>query len=114
MSLPGQSETQFKDQVIDLAKLFKWKVHHDRPARTKKGWRTATQGDAGFPDLVLARAGVVIFAELKTQVGRQTLEQKLWEQELPRGAANGADLQAYGGYALWRPADMREIKRILR
>ena len=72
------TEFQFMDQVIDLARLRGWRIHHTRPARTKSGWHTPIQGDPGFPDLVLARKPRVIFAELKSEKGKVSSEQQLW------------------------------------
>src|SRR5690606_28778418 len=59
-----------------------WKVHHTRPARTDKGWRTPLQGDAGYPDLTMARRGRVVIAELKSESGRVTREQAAWLEHL--------------------------------
>jgi len=96
------SEQQFTDAVIELAQYRGWRVAHFRPARTIKGWRTAVQGDKGFPDLVLARNGVVLFAELKTQRGRVAKDQEKW-------------FDAIGEVFLWRPADLLEvIPQVLR
>lgn len=90
-------EDPFKDAVIHLAMLLGLLVHHGRPARTKDGWRTPIQGHAGYPDLTLAGAGGIIFAELKTATGRLSPEQKIWQ----------ARIEAAGGqYRLWRPAHM--------
>lgn len=93
------TEAELLDAVIDLARLRGWLVHHCRPARTSNGWRTPIRGDAGAPDLVLARAGVVVLAELKSERGRQTEAQKRWQQ-------------ASGGH-LWRPSDWPRIVSIL-
>ena len=62
------NERQFQAAVIELAKWQGWKVFHPLPAQNDRGqWRTATQGDIGFPDLVLVHPERgVIFAELKT------------------------------------------------
>jgi hypothetical protein len=91
------SEDDLKARVIDTAKLNGWRVHHGRPARTHAGWRTAVEGHAGLPDLVLARDGVVILAELKSQRGQPTDDQARW-------------LAAAGVHArLWRPADWPDI-----
>lgn len=105
MPLPAITEDQFKKQVIDLAHLRGWRVAHFRPARvTRNGretWRTPVEGDgAGFPDLVLARDGDVIFAELK--VGKNTLsdEQSKW-------------LNATDGYC-WRPENWPQIEELLK
>lgn len=96
------SEAQWLDRVVDTAKLHGWSVAHFRPARTERGWRTPMQGHAGFPDLVLARDGVVILAELKTNTGRPTVEQKAWLTQL-------------GGHSrLWRPKNWPEVLRELK
>lgn len=91
---PGLSEDQFKDIVIDYAILRGWLVHHSRPAIARSGrWLTPLQGHKGLPDLVLARGGQVILAELKSDKGRASVEQRAW-------------LGALGTYGrLWRPAD---------
>jgi carbohydrate-selective porin OprB len=95
------TEAQFTEAVIDLAKFRGWKVTHFRVAWTEKGWRTPLQGDAGFPDLVLARRGSIIIAELKTEKGKVTRAQAGWANAL--GSV----------YRLWRPSDMDDITREL-
>lgn len=91
------SEADWQAQVVALAKLYRWHVHHDRPALNQRGqWFTPIQGDPGFPDLVLARGGRVLFVELKTDRGRLTGHQQAWHEQL-RGAA----VEFY----LWRPQD---------
>lgn len=95
------SEADFQRQVIELALWMGWKVHHTRPAQYQSGrWATPIQGQPGFPDLVLARGGVVIFAELKSAKGRLSEDQRSWVNTLPN---------AY----VWRPSDIEEIKEIL-
>ena len=79
------NEAQFTTIVIEMAKALGWLVYHQRPARTAKGWRTALQGHAGFPDLVLAKDGRVIFAELKSAKGRLSDAQKGWLEALDIG-----------------------------
>lgn len=100
------TEDELVSCVIDLAHLFRWRVVHFRPARTAYGWRTAFTGDAGFPDLVLARDRT-IFAELKSSRGRLTVDQELWQDVL---------LAANAEWYLWRPDDWTtgEIERVLR
>lgn len=106
MSLPygfhplpeSMSETQFQNLVIHTAKIRGWRVNHQLPSQQRSGkWATATQGHTGFPDLVLARDGVVMFRELKTNIGRLTVEQKAWRDVL--GPLWG----------LWRPRDWAEV-----
>lgn len=98
---PRISEGQFQETVIQLAKLRGWLVMHTRPAWSEKGWRTPIEGDAGFPDLVLARHGKVIYAELKSEKGRVTAAQQKW-------------MTALGDVHLWRPSDLDQIKEVLR
>lgn len=95
------TEADFTQAVIELATYRRWKVTHFRPARTMRGWATPVQGDPGFPDLVLARRGDVIFAELKTEKGRVTQAQAAWATAL------GSQ------YRLWRPSQMDDIAREL-
>jgi hypothetical protein len=98
--MPRITEAEFTMQVIRLAQLYGWTVCHFRPAKTSKGYRTALQGDAGFPDIVAARNGRKIVAELKVGTRRATPEQMRWL------AAWGAD--AY----LWYPRDWDQIEAV--
>jgi hypothetical protein len=98
-------EDEFQQQVIDLAHLFGWKVAHFRKARVKvKGketWRTAVAADGkGFPDLVLAKNGIVLYRECKTDTGTVSREQLEWLQEL-RGK-------------IWRPKFWASIEKEIR
>lgn len=106
------SEADLQTQVIDLAHLNGWLVAHFRPARTKDGWRTPVAADGkGFPDLVLARSGRVLFAELKSDSGRLSVEQQRWLNEL-----RGATPSQRGTHSVhvWRPKDFDQIVRVLR
>ena len=101
------SERDFQRAVIELARLCGWRVHHTRPALNRRGeWRTPIQGDAGFPDLVLARDGRVIFAELKRRGGKPTAAQQAWLDTLARCGS----VEVY----LWTPDDWNRIVEILR
>jgi hypothetical protein len=92
------SEDDFKLRVMQTARLTGWKVTHFRPVKLPSGrWATPLEGDAGLPDLVLARDGVVLLAELKSDTGKPTPEQVQW-------------LAAAGGHGrLWAPADWQDI-----
>jgi hypothetical protein len=94
----GKPEEEFQFRVIQAAKRYGYLVSHSRPSLSQSGrWHTAIQGDKGFLDLVLAKAGDVIIAELKSDNGRLTPEQKLW-------------IVALGGLAVvWRPRDWDAI-----
>lgn len=65
------TETEFTDNVIELATMAGWLVHHDRLKQN-------VQGHAGFPDLCLVRNGRVIFAELKLDGKEPTEDQQRW------------------------------------
>jgi hypothetical protein len=97
-------EAKFQAMVIKLAHLYGWRVCHFRPAMTSKGWRTPVTADgAGFPDLVLARRGRIIFAELKNETGKVSIQQKTWIDEL-----GPSTIQVLA--AVWRPKDWEEIE----
>lgn len=102
-----QSEADFQAGVIDLARIYGWRVAHFRAARQQDGaWRTPVAADGkGFPDLVLVHPQRgVLFRELKTDVGHVTAEQEAW---LDRLAGAGCDAK------VWRPADWPEIRHAL-
>lgn len=96
------SEGQLTETVIQLAKFYGWTVTHFRPAWTEQGWRTPLSGHKGFPDIALARNGVVILAELKTEKGKVTKEQQRWADAIGEQ------------YRLWRPSDLDSLKEELR
>ena len=93
----SESEDGFRDAVRSLAEWAGWVVYYVPDSR----W-TDTRG---WPDLVLARGGRVLFRELKTDIGRVSKEQVWWIEQL---TAAGADAK------VWRPADWPEIERTLK
>ena len=99
-------EAQFKNAVIEVAQRYGWFVHHDLPAMNKRGkWATHIQGDSGFPDLVLVNSkGVLVFAELKTDIGVVRKTQNAW---LDRLEQSNAIVQ------VWRPNQLPVIIRFL-
>jgi hypothetical protein len=99
-----QDEKDWQRDVIRLAQTLGWRVAHFRPAKTNQGWRTAVAADgAGFPDLCLVRDRIV-FAELKTQKGRVTDDQREWI-----AALEVAGIEAY----VWRPDDLDDVMSVL-
>ncbi len=94
------TEADFMKQVTDLATIYGYSWAHFRPAQTAKGWRTPVSGTIGkgFPDLVLAKAGRVLFVELKVG-GKVTPEQE-------------HALVVLGG-VVWTPADFDAIQETL-
>jgi len=99
-----ESESGFQKAVIDLAHLRGWICHHARPAQTNKGWRTPIQGDAGFPDLVMARGSRVVVAELKSDTGRVSPHQAEWLARLSHALTD---------VHVWSPKDFEAIKEVL-
>lgn len=103
MAKVNLSEERFMEQVIDLALMNGWLVHHDRANMTLH-----TQGHPGFPDLVLAHAArkTVIFAELKVGKNVVTSAQLIWLRALEMATPKV-------WVFTWYPADMPTIQRIL-
>lgn len=85
-------ESEFQREVMNLLRIAGWKVYHaNRPQRDERG----------FPDIVAAKGGEVLFVELKTDSGELKPEQLEWRREIGR--------QHY----VWRPRDMDEIKKAI-
>lgn len=101
VSVIAQTEKQFSDAVVEYARLCGWLIHRD------PYWRpTAT--DPGFPDLCMAREGVVVFAELKVGKGKRTRTQCDWATAIYPVEASPIK------YRLWTPADWPDIESVLR
>lgn len=90
------SEKDFQAQILELARLSGWRCYHTFDSR-----RSA----AGFPDLMLVRPPVVLFAELKTEGGKIRPEQRRWLTVLE--ACPGVVVK------VWRPSDWPEIEEAL-
>ncbi len=90
------SEKSLQSQILQLARLAGWRAYHTFDSR-----RSAK----GFPDLVLVRPPVVLFAELKSEDGKLRPEQREWLEALSR--CEGVEAR------LWRPSDFGEIERML-
>lgn len=105
-----RSEEELLDQCIELAIRCRWAVVHFRPARLKDDrWVTALQGHKGYPDLTLARDGLVLFRELKGATGRLSPEQLDWARQISGDPHWREDPSAEGRagwrFDVWRPAD---------
>jgi hypothetical protein len=96
------TEEQLQSRVMDYARLRGWRSVHFRPAQQRGRWVTAYTGDDGFPDLVLARGGRVLLAELKAEEGRFRPGQREW---LEAAGDNGK---------LWRPSSWNEVLEVLK
>lgn len=77
-------EAILQHKIITLAKMNGYRVQHSRPVQQANGkWLTAIQGDAGFPDLCLAhRERGVLFLEIKSDTGKLTPGQVMWQQAI--------------------------------
>lgn len=102
----------FETAVIDLARLYGWRVHHQRPAQRSDGsWRSAIQGHPGFPDLVMARGprhgrpARIIVSELKSGRGRVRPGQREWTEIL--GQVAGVEVH------LWHERNLEDIAEVL-
>lgn len=109
------TEAVLQEAVIQLAGYYGYLTHHCRPGRRADGsWRTAIQGDEGFPDLVLCSTpsasapGRILFIELKSRKGRTTIDQENWLETLR--ACPGVETY------LWNPKEWSNgtIERILK
>ena len=102
-------ESEYQAQIIELAQFRGWLVAHFRTSRTQRAdgsvfYQTAIAADGkGFPDLVLVRERV-IFAEIKTDKGRLSDEQKAWRDAL---LASGAE------WYCWKPRDFDNVMEVL-
>lgn len=100
-----ESEEDFQTWLIDALRMAGFLVYHQRPAQDRRDrWATALQGDEGFPDIVAAKPGCLILAELKSEKGQIRGSQAAWLAALDQGPA-----EAY----IWRPQDRPEIMQIL-
>lgn len=85
------TEKVFQTRVLDLARLYRLAVYHTYDSR---------RSNPGFPDLVVVGHHQVLYAELKTETGRMSPHQILWQRRLQ---AAGCE------YHLWRPSDYDTI-----
>lgn len=95
---PPETEAGFQAAVIALARACGWQCYH-----TRLSWKS----ERGFPDLVCVKPGEpVIYAELKTNTGKVTIEQAAWLAVL----TTAYETEVY----LWRPKDWEAIQERLR
>jgi hypothetical protein len=101
------TEQQFANTILEWAKQFGWLAFHVR--NSGYGNVSQVQGDKGFPDLIMAKAGRVIAAELKVEKagtvrGDPRPEQQRWLSAL------GTRMETY----VWRPEDLVRAVNLLR
>lgn len=104
------SEAEFQQLVIDLAHFCGYKVAHFRGVRVQRKdgtvyYQTPVEVDGvGWPDLILARPGRLIFAEIKSEKGQLSLEQEAWLKLLDT---------AGGESYIWKPSEYEDIQMVL-
>lgn len=105
--LPGEmTEDEWQQRITDTASTYGWRwFHAPKNLPYVKGGKRKQAVRSGFPDLVLVRDGRLIFAELKSRVGRATPEQIAWLRDLD----DVPHVEAY----LWKPQDWPEVLAIL-
>ena len=89
------SEAAFQDQLLDLLRLYRWRVHHETDSRRSPG---------GLPDLICVRPPRVVVLELKAVNGILTELQRAWLADLA-----AADVEA--GVA--GPGDLPVLTHVL-
>jgi hypothetical protein len=108
------SEATFTRAVVQLFRSYGWLVHHTRPARSAKGWRTPVMGDVGFPDIVACSRKRLFLAELKVKKGSLSIAQCAWQGKLEFAAGylwfKDRSTCVSFDYFLWRPEQWSEIK----
>ena len=78
------TESELQGHIIKMAQAQGWWVKPAQQGSQEPGRRKIRNGTAaGFPDLVLARNGQVMFWELKDQKGSESQEQVNWSLQLP-------------------------------
>ncbi len=90
------TEAELKQAVLRIARLNGWMYHYaaqNRIVRPQKDF-------VGFPDIVLARDGQVLFMELKQDDGAQSPGQVAWQGHLP-------------AYHVIRPRDLDRVMELL-
>ena len=93
------TERELQRLVVDAAKAGGWLWYHTPDSR---------RCEPGFPDLVLARGGQLMFVEMKAQGGRLTPEQRKWGREL---AAAGVTWEVVRGERAAHELAVRLLKR---
>jgi hypothetical protein len=124
---PKGPEYRLQSQIAELAHMLGWETIAFRPLFTKAGFRTPGSGSMakGWPDMTLVRAKDrrLIFAELKSDVGKTSPDQDrvlevlrslegLWRDPvlLPTSAYSSMQVQVF----VWRPEDFDRIQAVLR
>jgi hypothetical protein len=105
----AMTEDELLIAITEAATFLGWRWTHVRRSDL-----AIIQGHVGFPDIVLAKAGRVLFLELKRQDGRATPDQVAWIDALTGGGDRA--LTGAGGWIdalVVRPDQLDAILREL-
>lgn len=96
------TESEWSSVVVELARLGQWALRY-HTLRSKGS-------TSGFPDWVFVKGPRLLFAELKSEVGKTTAKQDDWIAGLREvEAATKGLVQVY----VWRPSDYPEVVETL-
>jgi VRR-NUC domain len=90
-------EKDFMHSVLELVNLMGWLSYHTHNSK---------HSSPGFPDLVMVKDTHLIFAELKSDNGKTTPDQKKWLEALSKVETVSSHL--------WKPQDWEKIEGKLR
>ncbi len=107
--MPLVSEKEFQRTVVEYAHALGYLCYHqvDMGRKDPESGRVtfSRRIGPGFPDLVIAGHGKLIFAELKSAAGNLSDHQRKWAEVL---VSTGATVY------LWRPSDWSQIEEVLK
>lgn len=104
---PIFSEKQFQHTIIDFAQAIGYRVYHQIDTGACQACQAPNYSKRigpGFPDLVIAGRGKLIYAEVKSETGKLSVDQEMWRDLL---------LEAGAQWYLWRPSSWTEIEKAL-
>lgn len=106
------TEKAWQAQVLTLARMFQWKPWHDQATNAPRACPHCKtplhlpRNDPGWPDLFLLRGDTLVIAELKSDRGSTTPEQRDWLKAF-RAVRRIAVF-------VWKPRDVDQITKVLR
>jgi len=93
---PSLTHKAFQAAIVRLATAHGWKAHFTTNSR---------KSPSGWPDLVLARVGECLIAEMKVGTDTVSIEQAVWLQLL--GTVPGLETYVWHGPDAWPQIEQR-------
>lgn len=118
--LPPQSERSWQQAVLRIARVFAWKWWHDVATNARKTCASChkplecaychrpirfPRNDPGWPDLFMVRGDTLIVAELKSDRGSTTADQRGWLDAFRRVRRIVV--------VVWKPGQAQQVAEIL-